>query len=245
MAFCMNCGKQLPDGAKFCLECGTKLGDIKEEQTAKREMIYEGTIYKCPNCGDTLDAYESVCESCGYEPRNVQSTNAVRILAQKIEEADSIEKREVLIRNFYIPNTKEDILEFSIFTMSNLKKDSACKNAWLAKMEQIYEKAKLTLKDTPELSYLEKQYKRTMFSVNSRSALSITGKMLLGLWHLIVGIFKIIWIIAKWLGELIGKILVVSGKIIKTIVTSKPFLLVCKVILGGLALLLFYLIMEC
>ena len=24
--FCMNCGKVLPDGAKFCMYCGTPLG---------------------------------------------------------------------------------------------------------------------------------------------------------------------------------------------------------------------------
>ena len=24
--FCMNCGKALPDGAKFCMYCGTPLG---------------------------------------------------------------------------------------------------------------------------------------------------------------------------------------------------------------------------
>ncbi len=28
MAFCINCGKQLPEGAKFCLECGTPVASI-------------------------------------------------------------------------------------------------------------------------------------------------------------------------------------------------------------------------
>ena len=26
--FCMNCGTQLPDGAKFCMNCGTKGGEV-------------------------------------------------------------------------------------------------------------------------------------------------------------------------------------------------------------------------
>ena len=26
--FCMNCGTQLPDGAKFCMNCGTKVGGV-------------------------------------------------------------------------------------------------------------------------------------------------------------------------------------------------------------------------
>ena len=25
MAFCTNCGAELPDGAKFCTECGTRI----------------------------------------------------------------------------------------------------------------------------------------------------------------------------------------------------------------------------
>ena len=34
MAFCMNCGTKLPDGAKFCLECGTPLGQLGEASPA-------------------------------------------------------------------------------------------------------------------------------------------------------------------------------------------------------------------
>ena len=47
-------------------------------------MVFEGTIHKCPNCGDILDAYESVCEACGYERRGANSTSSVRELAVKI-----------------------------------------------------------------------------------------------------------------------------------------------------------------
>jgi hypothetical protein len=30
--FCPNCGKELPDGAKFCDECGTRLSDMQPDQ---------------------------------------------------------------------------------------------------------------------------------------------------------------------------------------------------------------------
>ena len=30
--FCPNCGKELPEGAKFCDECGTRLSDMQPDQ---------------------------------------------------------------------------------------------------------------------------------------------------------------------------------------------------------------------
>ena len=32
MAFCINCGQELAEGAKFCFECGTKL--INDEENS-------------------------------------------------------------------------------------------------------------------------------------------------------------------------------------------------------------------
>ena len=47
MAFCINCGKSLPKEAKFCPECGTSIKNYDNSQTNK---IYEGVMYKCPQC---------------------------------------------------------------------------------------------------------------------------------------------------------------------------------------------------
>lgn len=33
--FCMNCGKALPDGAKFCMYCGTPLGAAAGARTER------------------------------------------------------------------------------------------------------------------------------------------------------------------------------------------------------------------
>ena len=186
MAFCMNCGKQLPDGAKFCLECGTKLGDANAEQTPKRETTYEGKIYKCPNCGDILDAYESVCESCGYERRGTKATSSVQELAQKLQQIEekrpandilSIYKKQMeegakiisktdqqkieLIKNFPIPNNKEDMYEFLVLALSNVDTRTyglaggsythkAISNAWYTKLEQAYTKAKFAFGKRPD-----------------------------------------------------------------------------------------------
>lgn len=66
--FCSNCGNKLPDGAKFCNSCGSAIVNNTETKEG-RKTSYDGEICKCPNCGDTIDAYETVCEACGYELR--------------------------------------------------------------------------------------------------------------------------------------------------------------------------------
>lgn len=84
MAFCINCGQELTEGSKFCAGCGKAVSD--NSSTSQRKIIYEGEIYKCPNCGDILDAYESVCEICGYERRGAKATGSIRELQLKLEE---------------------------------------------------------------------------------------------------------------------------------------------------------------
>ena len=36
--FCMNCGQQLPDGAKFCFKCGTPLGAVSPSESTNHDV---------------------------------------------------------------------------------------------------------------------------------------------------------------------------------------------------------------
>ena len=71
MAFCSNCGKQLVDGAKFCSGCGATVVQTTVEENAKRKVVYEGELHKCPSCGEVLGAFVSVCPVCGYVPYKI------------------------------------------------------------------------------------------------------------------------------------------------------------------------------
>lgn len=159
--FCSNCGNKLPDGAKFCNSCGVAIINNTESKEG-RKTSYDGEICKCPNCGDTIDAYETVCETCGYELRGRKTVSVVHELAMKLEQTNDFRKKEELIRTFYIPNTKEDIIEFFILATTNIEVGGRDMKAWIAKLEQAYQKAELSLSDTPEFEKLKVLYKKAI-----------------------------------------------------------------------------------
>lgn len=143
MAYCMNCGQQLPEGAKFCSSCGTATGEVKTE-TAQRKTVYDGELHKCPNCGELINAFVTICPACNYELRGAKASSIVKEFADKLEQIERTretqkshsfigmlygsdgqlnktdEQKISLIRSFSIPNTKEDIFEFMILAASNI-----------------------------------------------------------------------------------------------------------------------------
>ena len=231
--FCNQCGKKVDASSKFCNECGasiyidTSIGgntskqsngfnDIsQEERRDKRNTVYEGTLHKCPNCGELLKSFVSVCPSCGYEIRDTKSTNSVkdfeirlskiesRIMPQFQEEQSLMKKvfgkdfnkedeedearknfenqkeREIinLILNYPIPNAREDILEFVLLISSNIKSkrenSESLSKAWIAKFEQVYKKAEMTLKDSDDLRHIKEIYQKTCIPVKIKMILPI------------------------------------------------------------------------
>ena len=192
--FCSYCGTKLDEGARFCKNCGESVGQTqhsvkttadnetskaetkqpmvepaKEDPRTKRKTVYDGELHKCPNCGELLKSFTTVCPTCAYELRGVTTNSPVEALAKKVEMATSLDDKIELITNFYIPNTKEDIYDFFILAVSNLEdKWYDTDDAWRAKLEQAYHKARLSFGNTPEFEYLEKLYNRTRKEVNKR-----------------------------------------------------------------------------
>lgn len=74
--FCMNCGQQLPEGAKFCMKCGTPQGAVSPIGPAQAGTInLNGTSTfvpaMCPNCNAHMKVDTSSkiarCDACGTE----------------------------------------------------------------------------------------------------------------------------------------------------------------------------------
>lgn len=218
--FCTYCGTRLDENAKFCKNCGkaviignpinldSRYYDNDESNPTSRKTVYEGTLHKCPNCGEIVDALITNCPACGYEFRDATVSKSVNEFSRKLSDIDwakapnssgnpSLFKRIFgtdfndiseneklnlkisLIKSFAIPNTKEDITEFIILASANIdlkvygidkdkyEKQRELSDAWLAKMEQAYQKAKILFPSTNEfkkISHLveekEKQIKK-------------------------------------------------------------------------------------
>ena len=108
-----------------------------------------------------------------------------------------------MIRSFAIPNTKEDLYEFLILSVSNIDVDSyendnqlrrndarlAVSDAWKAKFEQAYQKAKLLFENDPQLIDIEKLYEKTNKSI--KNAKRKTWKIL----GITFGVILIVYII--------------------------------------------------
>lgn len=203
MAFCINCGQELAEGAKFCANCGKAV--TSENTTSQRKTVYEGNLHKCPNCGEVLNSFVTNCPTCGHEIRDTLGVSSVRQLAMKLEQLEakrpqkkgtnifaqtfgggvqlqSIDEQKIdLIRNFSIPNTKEDVLEFIVLAAANIDLkvyglDSGryqmldparreLSDAWLSKLEQADQKAEIMFGQTQEYISMRNVYEKKMKAI--------------------------------------------------------------------------------
>ena len=149
MAFCTKCGKQLAEGAKFCFECGAKVNEPSSSRVEYRKIVYDGQIHKCPNCGEVLSSFLANCPACGFEIRGVSNSVAVQEFAYKLAATELLQEKIVIIMNFPIPNTKEDIVEFLILASTNCENAQGVDliDAWMAKLSQCMQKAKMIVVD--------------------------------------------------------------------------------------------------
>lgn len=163
MEFCTNCGEQIKDGAKFCANCGTPADVNEQTNNTKRKTMYEGEVHKCPQCGEVIDAFVTVCPACGYELRGSSATSAIKEFAAKLDNVATEYQKANIIRSFPIPNTKEDIFEFMILASSNIDEhpNKEVFNAWIAKFEQCYQKAKLSFKQESDFIKIQAIYEKT------------------------------------------------------------------------------------
>jgi len=164
MFFCKNCGNKLEDIDKFCSQCGKAVIDtIKTDDNRERKISYEGKIHKCPSCGEVLKSFEVNCTACGYEFRDSNLSETVKDFTQKLLAAENDEQKAAIVRNFPIPNTKEDVFEFIVLASTNMlneKKDELF-NAWFVKFEQSYQKAKLSFEKDSDFTKIQIIYDDT------------------------------------------------------------------------------------
>ena len=106
----------------------------------------------------------------GEKPRKLFDVN--ERYKQITEVSEIADKKINLIRNFNVPATKEDMLEFMILASSSIKtsvydsfdSDSQSKDAkeineaWISKVQQVYDKARVSCIADETLTKIEKIY---------------------------------------------------------------------------------------
>ena len=143
--------------------------------------VYDGVVLKCPNCGETLQSFVSFCPTCGLELRGSNISNSVREFSEMLGAATDNDSRIMLISNYPIPNTKEDIFEFMILASSNIANgvSSELNEAWRTKFEQCYQKAKMVFGNSEDFDQIQELYNSTQRQVNRQRVSNIantTGK---------------------------------------------------------------------
>lgn len=142
--FCKHCGAKNNDNSKSCSECGEKL--FLEDSS--RKIVFRGEIHKCPNCGDTVEAFESICDSCGHELNSTAQNTVIESFLKQYKEIENkknkkglgkslfekigIQDKEQytlqkidLIKGFPVPNNTEDLFEFLIFATTHINTELA------------------------------------------------------------------------------------------------------------------------
>lgn len=164
--------------------------NVPTENVASPKSSKYGDVRKCPSCGAMVQSFQTRCSDCGYEFSNVASNSSIQKLFKMLDDVEAARKeksvggtvleffaksyglsanktdsrKKEIIKNFPVPTTKEDILEFLSLAIPNAKKQGnflTAKNeeyaahnefvpVWKAKCEQIIVKARFAMKDDKE-----------------------------------------------------------------------------------------------
>ncbi len=176
---CPNCGEVLNSFELNCPACGCELRGAHVTSAVKVFTL-------------KLEAIEAQRE---YEkPRGFFSS-----LESYVSKTD--EQKISLIKSFSIPNTREDLLEFMILATSNIntgvydstsvvsKGETEVNAAWLAKVEQTYEKARISYSSEDVFRDIQALY------LKSKDNIKHAKKKVIVKWFLIIGWLPLIFVI--------------------------------------------------
>lgn len=130
-----------------------------------------GTVSKCPRCGAVIEAASVRCSLCQYEFRGVDAISSIQLLEMRLFQAgekyrysdDVYEAAQAeIISNFPIPNTREDLLEFCVLTLTRGKNDDEdmVAYAYFKKSSEAIEKAKIFFPNDPQFERLFHKHNR-------------------------------------------------------------------------------------
>ena len=209
------------DSKLFEIQKNAKLesANVTQSESAPKSDKF-GDVRKCPSCASVLQSFQTKCDDCGHEFKNIEAVGSsqklfdllqsatlrnsqaiseheeqknkklellsqkhnsdgslVKIFGGKTRNQNQDEEREDLIRemnkgrkkiekslakekaniikNFPVPNSREDLLELLAMASSNAYDNDGHvgneEEVWIQKTDQIYSKVKVSSENDPEL----------------------------------------------------------------------------------------------
>ncbi len=150
-----------------------------------------GDVRKCPGCGAIVPQFAVKCPECDFEFAGVEGNSSKEKLMKMLIDAEKTTtvigdavsfltsggaskatlQKKTIIANFPVPTTKEDIMEFIISFVPNAKKPSIFSQdpearflypAWKNKLEELFIKAKITMKNDKDMMELVDKYAKEL-----------------------------------------------------------------------------------
>ena len=151
---CPNCGELLDAFRSNCPSCGYEIRNAHSSSSV-RELAQKLERIESEQMAPVEERKSLMKMVFG---KDLKKEGEVEEAQKRFDEHKRQQKANLII-NFSVPNTREDILEFMILASSNInvKKgiDDEVTKAWISKLDQVYEKAKLLLVNDPSFAQIK------------------------------------------------------------------------------------------
>lgn len=184
---CPNCGENLKSFITNCPSCGHEVRDGISISSVQEFAIKLGNI---ENKQMPFSEKSSIMKTLiGRDLKKEDEDENAR----KLFENQKSQEKATLIINFSIPNTREDIMEFMLLASSNIDArhsvNDVVSKAWITKLDQVYQKAKISMGNGSDFEQIEHVYcekKRQITDRKVRNFLLGAGGVLI--WFFLVGL---------------------------------------------------------
>lgn len=206
---CPSCGEVLEAFLSVCPTCGYEIRDAKLSSSVREFALKLEAIsaQKMPSFEEKKSVMKMVFG------KDFKEEDEAKAALRRFESQKDDEKASLII-NFSVPNTKEDIMEFMILAASNIDVkqglDDVVTKAWIAKLDQVYQKAEITMGGHPDFMQIKNIYDRKKKELNNKKLKGVLGWICgIAVWFFLIGL---LWNPAATIAIYIGSmILVVLG----------------------------------
>lgn len=164
---CPHCGEVMKSFSANCPSCGNEIRGSRAT-TSVQELAHKLELIEAEQMPH-FEEKKSVMKM--VFGRDFNNEDELEEAQDRFDELKANKKANLII-NFSVPNTREDILEFMILASSNInvKKglDDEVTKAWLSKLDQVYEKARLMMGNKPEFAQIKYIYDKKKSEIKNR-----------------------------------------------------------------------------